>query len=180
MTHPLRLVQVGLGDGGRDGAWRINPAVDEVEVVGYVDSDPQALPRLDQKLPVPMERRFTSLAAAVEATRPEAILVTTTLAGHEQVTRAALELGLHVLVEKPFTDRLDCAQELVELAAARNLTLMVSQNYRHFPASRTAAALATDGSLGELYAITIDFRRNAASPPKHRRRHHSDTEPLLL
>jgi predicted dehydrogenase len=180
VTHPLRLVQVGLGDWGRDWAWRINPAVEEIEVVGYVDSDPQALPRLDQKLPVPMDRRFTSLAAAVEATRPEAVLVTTTLAGHEPVTRDALERGLHVLVEKPFTDRFDCAQELVDLAAARNLSLMVSQNYRHFPASRMAASLASDGSLGDLYAIAIDFRRNDASPPKPRRRHHSDIEPLLL
>jgi len=180
MTHPLRLLQVGLGDWGRDWAWRINPAVEEVEVVGYVDSDPLAISLLDQRLAVPAERRFTSLTAAVEATRPEAVLVTTTLAGHEPLTRSALEQGLHVLVEKPFTDRLDCAQELVDLAAARNLSLMVSQNYRHFPAPRMAAALATDGSLGELYAITIDFRRNAASPPKPRRRHHSDTEPLLL
>jgi predicted dehydrogenase len=57
---------------------------------------------------------------------------------------------------------------------------MVSQNYRHFPAPRTAAALARDGALGELYSMTIDFRRNAASPPRPRRRHHADTEPLLL
>jgi predicted dehydrogenase len=180
VTHPLRLLQVGLGDWGRDWAWRVNPTVEEVEVVGYVDSDPSAVQRLHEKMPVPMDRRFASLAAAVEATRPEAVLVSTTLAGHEPLTRAALELGLHVLVEKPFTDRLDCARELVELAASRNLSLMVSQNYRHFPAPRVAAALASEGSLGDLYAITIDFRRNAASPPKPRRRHHSDIEPLLL
>jgi predicted dehydrogenase len=180
MTRPLRIVQVGLGDWGRDWAWRVNPTVTEVEVVGYVDSDPRALPLLDKQLPVAPSRRFTSLADAVEATRPEAVLVTTTLAGHEPVTRMALEANLHVLVEKPFTDTLECARELVELAAARDRTLMVSQNYRHFPAPRTVAALTREDALGDLYAITIDFRRNAASPPKPRRRHHSDVEPLLL
>jgi predicted dehydrogenase len=180
LTHPLRIVQVGLGDWGRDWAWRINPAVPEVEVVGYVDSDPRALQLLDKKLPVAPSRRFASLGDAVDATRPEAVLVTTTLAGHEPVTRIALEAGLNVLVEKPFTETLQCARELVDLAAARSRTLMVSQNYRHFPAPRTAAWLAREGSLGDLYAITIDFRRNAASPPKPRRRHHSDEQPLLL
>ncbi len=180
MTHHLRILQVGLGDWGRDWAWRINPSVAEVEVVGYVDSDPRALQLLGKKLPVSEDRRFRSLGEAIQSARPEAVLVTTTLAGHEPVMRMALEADLHVLVEKPFTDTLECARELVDLAAARNRTLMVSQNYRHFPAPRMAATLAAEGSLGELYAITIDFRRNATSPPKPRRRHHGDGQPLLL
>jgi len=180
MTHPLRVVQVGLGEWGHDWAWRINPTVDEVEVVGYVDSDPRALQLLGKQLPVAPGQCFKSLADAVEATRPDAALITTTLAGHEPLTRMALEAGLHVLVEKPFTDTLECARELVGLAAARSRTLMVSQNYRHFPAPRMAAKLMGEGAFGELYSITIDFRRNAASPPKPQRRHHSDEEPLLL
>src|SRR5206468_4924362 len=176
MTHPLRVVQVGLGEWGHDWAWRINPTVDEVEVVGYVDSDPRALQLLGKQLPVAPGQCFKSLADAVEATRPDAALITTTLAGHEPLTRMALEAGLHVLVEKPFTDTLECARELVGLAAARSRTLMVSQNYRHFPAPRMAAKLMGEGAFGELYSITIDFRRNAASPPKPQRRHHSDEE----
>ena len=180
MTAPLRVVQVGLGDWGRDWAWRIVPTVDEVEAVAYVDSDPRAIPLLAKRLPVDHARRFASLDEAIAATRPEALLITTTLAGHEPLTRAGLEAGLHVLVEKPFTDDLGCARELVELATARGLTLMVSQNYRFFPASRTAARMARERELGDLYAVTIDFRRDAASPPKPRRRHHADTQPLLL
>jgi predicted dehydrogenase len=180
MTLPLRVLQVGLGEWGRDWAWRVNPAVPEVEVVGYVDSNPRALARLERKLPGSVARSYKSLEAAIAATRPEALLVTTTLAGHEPLTRAGLEAGLDVLVEKPFTDTLECARELVALAATRNRTLMVSQNYRHFPAPRVAGALLAEGALGDLNEITIDFRRNAASPPKPRGRHHSDTQPLLV
>ena len=180
MTRPLRIAQVGLGDWGRDWAWRIVPAVPEVEAVAYVDSDPRAIPLLGKHLAVDDAMRFASLDEAVAATRPDALLVTATLAGHEALTRAGIAAGLHVLVEKPFTDDLECARELVDLADARGLTLMVSQNYRHFPAARTAARLAREGGLGELYAVTIDFRRNSASPPKPRVRHHFDTQPLLL
>jgi hypothetical protein len=57
---------------------------------------------------------------------------------------------------------------------------MVSQNYRFYPAPRAVAALLAERSLGDLYEVSIDFRRNDPSPPKPRRRHHSDAQPLLL
>ena len=180
MTPPLRVLQVGLGDWGRDWAWRVNPNVDGVVVVGYVDSDPSALGLLHKRLPASRGKSFDSLAAAIGATRPDALLVTTTIAGHAPLARAGLEAGLHVLVEKPFAETLAEAEKLVALAGARGLVLMVSQNYRFFPAARTAARLAREGTLGDLYGIGIDFRRDYSSPPMPRFRLHSDAQPLLV
>ena len=179
------MVQVGMGSWGRDWARRAVPQVAEVDLVGIVDSDPRALALAREEVGLEKSRCFNSFDAALDATRPDAVLITTTLDGHAPIARAALEAGLHVLVEKPFTDTLDCARELVELAAAKARTLMVSQNYRFFPAPRVVARLVQensgeDGSLGELYAISIDFRRNDPAPPKPRRRHHDDVHPLLL
>jgi predicted dehydrogenase len=177
---PLRIVQVGLGDWGRDWAWRVNPQVGEVNVLAYVDPDPAAFAVLRRRLDLDPTVCFRSLREAVEATHPDAALITATLAAHESLTRAALEAGLHVLVEKPFTDGLEQAIELVDLAGARGRVLMVSQNYRFFPAPRLVARLVRDRTLGDLYSIGIDFRRNSASPPKPRGRHHSDSQPLLI
>jgi predicted dehydrogenase len=176
----LRIVQIGLGGWGLDWAWRVIPTVDEVEIVGYVDSDPAAAARLEALVPGSAQRFFGSLAEALETTGADAALVTTTLAGHAPLARAALGAGLHVLVEKPFTETLNTARELVELAAAKGLTLMVSQNYRFFPAARTAARMVEEGSLGDLYSVSIDFRRDAAAPPGPRARHHSESQPLLV
>src|SRR5437773_1055664 len=178
--QPLRVLQVGLGDWGRDWAWRVNPTVDDVEIVGYVDSNPSALKVLDKRLPGTREKSFPSLADAIAATRPDALLVTTTIAGHAPLVRAGLESSLHVLVEKPFTETLAKAEELVALADAKRLVLMVSQNYRFFPAARAAAHLVREGSLGGLYAIGIEFRRDYSSPPMPRFRLHSDSQPLLV
>jgi len=180
MTRRIRILQVGLCDWGRDWAWRVNPTVDEVEVVGYVDSDPSALALLAKRLPMSRERCFGFLADGIQATQPDALLVTTTLAGHAPIVRAGLEAGLHVLVEKPFTDTLATAAALVSLAAAKGLILMVSQNYRFFPAPRTAAMLVRERELGDLHGIGIDFRRDYSSPPKPRFRLHSDPQPLLV
>ena len=169
-----------MGFWGRDWARLVVPEVREVELVGCVDSDPAALALLEEQFPISPQKCFTSLDQALEATRPDAVLVTTTLEGHAPITKAALEAGLPVLCEKPFTDTLDCAQELVDLAAAKGVTLMVSQNYRFFPAVRTAARLVREGALGELYEVSIDFRRNDPSPPNPQRRHHTDAHPLLV
>lgn len=182
MSHGqrLRVLQVGLGDWGRDWAWRINPTVDEIEVVGYVDSDPDAFELLHHKLPDPAAQTFTAFDTAVARTQPDAVLITATLSSHAALVRATLEAGMHVLVEKPFTETLDSATQLVALAAARRRVLMVSQNYRFFPAPRAAAALIRDGALGDLYQVSIDFRRNNASPPRTRWRQHWDPQPLLV
>lgn len=177
----LRVVQVGVGDWGRDWAWRIFPAVPETEVVGYVDSDPNSFDLLSAHLPsTPRENFFTSLREAIDHVHPDAVVVTTTLASHAPLIRASLEAGLHVLVEKPFVDSLATGEELVALAAATGRVLMVSQNYRFFPAPRAVAALMSEGALGDLYEVSIDFRRNNASPPRPRWRQHWDPQPLLV
>src|SRR5919202_4144381 len=146
----LKLVQVGLGFWGQDWAEEILPAAAEVEVAGYVDTDPDALAALRQRLGVPAERCFASLAEALERTGAEAVLATLRTAHHFPVVREALLAGRHVIVEKPFTPTLEEAAELVRLAEARGLLLMVSQNYRFYPASIAAADLVASGELGVL------------------------------
>jgi predicted dehydrogenase len=177
----LRVVQVGVGDWGRDWAWRVFPAVPEVEAVGYVDSDPSAFDLLRGRLPSATADQFLgSLPEAIAKTHPDAVVVTTTLASHAPLVHASLEAGLHVLVEKPFVETKQTGAQLVALAGAKDRVLMVSQNYRFFPAPRAALKLMRDGVLGDLYAISIDFRRNNASPPRERWRQHWDPQPLLV
>lgn len=149
-------------------------------MVGYVDSDEAALELLRHKVPAASGLWFGTMQEAIDAGRPDAVLVTATLASHAPLIRASLEAGLHVLVEKPFAESVEMAAQLVELAAARRRVLMVSQNYRYFPAARAAAALVAEGALGELVQVSIDFRRNNVSPPKIRFRQHWDAQPLLV
>ena len=156
------------------------PAVPEVQAVGYVDKDPNALDAFREQLHVAAELCFESLQEAIEATQPDAVLNTTALPGHTPVIRAALEAGLHVLTEKPFVSALDAARELVDLAEDRGLTLMVSQNYRFFPAPRAIAAMVHESGLGRLYEVSIDFRRYSAPGLHGRSRHLTEEQPLLV
>ena len=177
---PIRLLQVGLGGWGRDWAWRVIPDVTEVEVAGYVDRDSAALDQLGVELPSSKNLRFSSFKEAIAAAKPEAVLITTTLGGHVPLARTAIDAGLHVLVEKPFASGVAEAEKLVRAAATRGVTLMVSQNYRFFPATRTVARLVAEAALGSLYDVAIDFRRYSAPSSNGRARHHQDEQPLLV
>jgi predicted dehydrogenase len=178
--RPLRLLQVGLGDWGRDWAWRIVPGVKTVKLVGCVDLNPKALELARAEAGIPAERCFTSLGEAFAATNPDAVLVTTLLPGHLPVARAALLAGKHVLVEKPFARNLADARTLVQLAARRRLVLMVSQNYRFFPAVQAVAGLVRRSALGELGQVWIDFRRYSPVRLNVPYPHHVDEQPLLV
>jgi predicted dehydrogenase len=178
-VNPLRVIQVGFGPHGRGWAKQVIPEITEVDVVGYVDSDPYALDALRETAHVPAELCFESLREAIATTEPQALLNTTALPGHVPVTESALEAGLHVLLEKPFAPSMAAARGLVELAAAKRLVLMVSQNYRFFPAPRAIAALVHGSGLGKLHEVSIDFRRYSTPPPNGRGRHQIEEQPLL-
>jgi predicted dehydrogenase len=176
----LRILQVGMGAHGRNWARRVVPDVPEVELVGYVDSDPYALDIVRSEIQPPAGMVFESLKEAISATRPEALLNTTALPGHVPVTRAAIDAGLHVLLEKPFAPTLGAAHELVDVAAHAGLVLMISQNYRYFPAPRALAEIVREGRLGKLHEVAIDFRRYSMAGPSGRGRHHLEEQPLLV
>ena len=148
--------------------------------MAYVDKDPYALDTLKAEAGAPADRCFESLKEAISETQPEAVLNTTALPAHAATTKLALEAGLHVLVEKPFAPSLVEANNLVEEARLRDRILMVSQNYRFFPAPRTIAAMVHESDLGKLYEVSIDFRRYSTAGPNGRGRHHLEEQPLLV
>ncbi len=153
----LRLIQLGLGGWGRNWVEEVTRATPGVEPVAWVEIDPAARDRAIQELELPPERVFATLADAVGAVPAEAALVVVPFAAHAEVTRQALEAGLHVLVEKPFTETFSEALALVELARARGRMLMVNQNYRWFPAPERARGLLRENAIGQLVACYLDF-----------------------
>ena len=173
----MRLIQVGLGGWGLDWAARILPRVAGVETVACVDPDPAARARAAQLLGRGAARFFPNLEAALAAVAADAVLATVPADAHAAVVVAALHAGKHVLVEKPFTATLAEGAALVAAAAARGRVLMVSQNYRYFPAIATASRLLRAGAFGAPRSATIAFRKNWQVSGH---RYHDIPGPLLL
>ena len=81
----------------------------------------------------------------------DAVAVITPVWTHFELAKAALENGKHVFVEKPFTSTVAQAEELIELAAKKRLTIMVDHTFLFTGAVRKIRQLIDDGTLGKLY-----------------------------
>ena len=154
---PLRLIQIGIGGWGRNWVEEVTRDTPGVEPVAWVDIDPAMRERAVVDLALPEQRVFASLDEALARITADAALVVVPLSAHAAVTREALEGGLHVLVEKPFTESLAQARDLAELADRQQRVLMVNQNYRWFPAPARARRLLHEGAVGDLVACYLDF-----------------------
>jgi predicted dehydrogenase len=178
--QPIRLIQVGMGGWGRSWAKVLAQHAELVHVVACVDIQPEMLLQLRADVGVDEGTCFPSLDAALAATEADAVLVTTAIGSHAPLALAALEAGKHVLVEKPFASSLDEAQEVVEAAADAAKVLMVSQNYRFYPAAQTVASLVREEALGPVSGVSIQFRRYANLQPRETHRHYHIRHPLLM
>lgn len=81
----------------------------------------------------------------------DAVAVITPVWTHYELAKAALENGKHVFVEKPLTSNAAQAEELVELAERKKLTLMVDHTFLFTGAVRKIRELTENGVLGNLY-----------------------------
>jgi predicted dehydrogenase len=87
----------------------------------------------------------------ISSTAVDAVAVVTPVWSHFELAKAALENGKHVFVEKPFTASVSQAQELIELAERKGLTIMVDHTFLFTGAVRKIRELIDDHTLGDLY-----------------------------
>jgi predicted dehydrogenase len=94
---------------------------------------------------------------------------------HYTPTMELLNAGIPVLGEKPISNDLNKAKEMVALAKAKNLRYGVNLNHRFTPAALYAKNWVTSGRLGELNIINMTMwinNPNESSPHFHMRALH--------
>ncbi len=97
--------------------------------------------------------RYTSYIDLLSDASLDAVVISLPHHLHSEVAHVALQRGLHVLVDKPMTLRVDHARSLVTAAEQRELTLMVAFN-RHFePPFTKARELIDSRAIGDLRLI---------------------------
>jgi predicted dehydrogenase len=87
---------------------------------------------------------------------------------HAENMELCLRAGKAVLCEKPFTVNAAEARRLVALARERDLFLMEAMWTRFFPLMGRLRQMLSDGALGELRMLTVDFGFRAELDPSSR------------
>lgn len=122
---------------------------DGCKVVGICDKSPASRKRAQKAHPaIPVTAQPEDLILSSET---DAIAVITPVWTHYDLAKAALENGKHVFVEKPFTSDSAQAEELIDLAARKNLKIMVDHTFLFTGAVKKIREVLKDGTLGSVY-----------------------------
>ena len=172
----LKVAVVGLGGIGNRHA-SVYSGRDDVEVVAVCDI-------IEERSDLAAERfgcqGFYSiqelLAAGLEL---DAVSMCTAGAenggDHYQATMELLAAGLPVLGEKPISNEIERAHEMVALARDKGLRYGVNLNHRFTPAAAKAKGWVEDGRLGDLNMVNMTMWINnpkESSPWFHMRALH--------
>jgi predicted dehydrogenase len=144
----IRLGVIGYGYWGPQIVRNFDSA-DGCEVAVVCDRSPEALRRV--KLAHPDMPVTCDAAEVLTAPDIDAVAVVTPVWTHFGLAKKALENGKHIFVEKPFTSNVKQAEELIGLAHAKHLQIMVDHTFLFTGAVMKIRQLIQEGALGKLY-----------------------------
>ena len=124
-------------------------ANDGCEVAAIVDPSPKAADTA-ARYGVPLH---ATLAACIEAARPDGVILATPNALHVEQGLQCVTAGIPVLVEKPLAHTLEAGERLVTAAEEAGVPLLVGHMRRHSPIMDAAIRVVRAGTLGRLVAI---------------------------
>jgi predicted dehydrogenase len=149
---PVRIGVLGFGTGGLNFHSPFLEAADGVELAGVVTRSTERRRVLAARFPgVPA---YDSLADLVDGERAgaglDAVTITTPPDTREALVLEALDLGLHVVADKPFAPTAAAAATLDRAAQAAGRILGVYHNRRWDSDIRTLKAVLDSGALGRV------------------------------
>jgi predicted dehydrogenase len=124
-------------------------AADGAKVEAVCDNNPATLKKLASSNPT--ITTVTSSDEIISSPSIDAVAIVTPVSTHYALAKKALENGKHIFIEKPFTDSVAHAEELVNLAEKKNLVIMVDHTFLFTGAVRKIKQLIKEKTLGKIY-----------------------------
>lgn len=134
----------------------------DVKLAALVDEDHEKARAIADRFGVPFAGRRVTELERVEGV--DAVVVCTPNDAHEENVTAALELGKHVLCERPMSTGSESAARMIAAAERADRQLMVAMNQRFRYDVRAIKQFVASGELGEVF-----FVRSAWLNRRHRR-----------
>ncbi len=145
----IRVGVIGYGYWGPNLVRNFSEQPDRFKVAAVSDMRPERLQLAHGRYPA---IRVTPDANDLINDREiDALAIATPVSSHFDLAIRALKSGKHVLLEKPLTASVEQAEQLVELANARNQVLMVDHTFVYTGAVRKMRQLVETGEMGMLY-----------------------------
>lgn len=151
---PLKVAVVGFGVMGKYHA-NVYAALPHIELLAVVD--PDAARRTEAKTSYAVAA-YPDLETLLEREKLDAVSVAAPTSVHYALTRRLLEVGVHVLVEKPAATTVAQAQALADLSRRHGLVLQVGHITRFYRAVQLLGEHVTHPYLIEARRLTPNAR----------------------
>lgn len=146
MHKKIKVGVVGVGHLGKEHA-RIYSQLPECQLIGISDQDPAKEDKA-KELGTAYYQNPLELIGKVEA-----VSIATPTSTHYTVAKEFLKAGIHTLIEKPITLKLDEADELLDLARKNNCALQVGHIERHNPGFKRVQEIAKNTRFLEIHRL---------------------------
>ena len=152
----LRAAVIGLGPIGTNNHCRAYTTCEQAELVGACDIRQDRADAAAKRYGIPV---WYDAQKMLDELKPDIVSVATGgleySSDHYLPTMQALRAGCHVLTEKPISNELAKAQEMVDTAKALDRCFAVDLNHRFTPAARAAKQWQKDGLIGDLLFLNM-------------------------
>jgi len=152
---PLRVAIVGLEHGHVEGFLSALPQHKDVELVGIADADATLTAKYGKKYGLADALFFKSEANMIEARRPQAILVYTSISEHRHAIEIAAQYGVSVMVEKPLTISLADALAIRKIARVHNIHVLVNYETTWYASNKAAYDEVREGRIGDVRRVVV-------------------------
>lgn len=127
MSELVKIAVIGVGHLGK---WHADKyaAHSECQLVAVVDADLATAQTIAKKYNAQASSNYKEILTKVDAV---SLVVPTSL--HFEIAKQCLLAGVHCLIEKPITETLEEAQELIDIALEKNVVLQVGHIERFNP-----------------------------------------------
>ncbi|MFP4571506.1 MAG: Gfo/Idh/MocA family protein [Desulfobacterales bacterium] len=149
MSNKIRAAVVGVGYLGRFHAEKY-AALPEAELIGVVDTNRDQALKVAKKVGAEAYTDYTELFGKVDAV---SIAVPTPF--HYKTAKAFLEAGVDVLIEKPITQTVAEADELIKIAEKKGRIIQVGHLERFNPAVKAVCDLVENPLFIECNRLSL-------------------------
>lgn len=161
-NQTIRTGIIGYGLSGRVFHAPFIQVVDGFELTAISTTNRQSIEHINQRYP---QTKITSSAdAIIKDPAIDLIIITSPNTEHFSQAKAALMEKKHVVVEKPFTNTSNEANELIALSKKQDRILTAYHNRRFVSDTKTVKKLLHSGILGKVIDYETHFDRYRPVP----------------
>jgi predicted dehydrogenase len=180
-TPRRRYVIVGAGSRSRMYLTAITQTFRErSELVGLCDTNPGRLELAAQIAGAAGAAPKRELAEGFDRllleTRPDAVIVTTPDATHDDYIVRALDAGCDAITEKPLTTTAEKAQRILDAVKRSGRHVRVLFNYRYSPPRTQLKDLLMQNAIGDVLSVDFHWLLNTVHGADYFRRWHSNKQ----